>query len=46
MGEFNAYSPDWILHWGKKRNAAGLEALIEGRDLILNNEPRRAIRPT
>lgn len=39
LGDFNAHSTKGNLHSGEKRNDAGLEALIEGYSLILNNEP-------
>lgn len=38
LGDFNANSPEWNLHCGERRDATGLETLIERHELILNNE--------
>lgn len=46
LGDFNAHSSEWNLHSGEKRDAAGLEALIEGYNPTLNNEPGEATNPT
>lgn len=46
LGDFNAHSPDWNMHCGEMRNTSGLEALIKGHDLILNNEPGQSTGPT
>lgn len=46
LENFNAHNPKWNLHCGEKRDAAGLEALIERHDLTLNNESERTTRYT
>lgn len=46
LGDFNAHSPKWNLHFGERSNAAGLEALVDRHDLILNNELGMVTRPT
>lgn len=37
LRDINVQSPEWNLHCGEKREAAGIEALIEEYNLILNN---------
>lgn len=46
LGYFNAHSSDRNLHCSEMRDAACLVALIEEYDLIINNNPEQATRPT
>lgn len=46
LGDFNVPSPEWNLPCGEKRDARGLEALIEEHDLIFNSKPGRATKLT
>lgn len=46
LGDFNAHRPEWNLYSGERREVVGLEALIEEYDLILNNDPGKATKPT
>lgn len=43
---FNAYSLQWNVHYGERRDAMGLEMFIETHDLICNNEPGKVTRLT
>ena len=45
-GDINAHSPVWNSHCQRRQNAAILEELIEQFGLLINNEPRRATRPS
>lgn len=46
MGNFNAYSQEWNLHYRERRYAVVLETLIEKYDLILNHQPAVVIKLT
>lgn len=46
LGDFNAHNPDWNVHYGQKMNVTELEILVMTYNLILNNKPRKATRPT
>lgn len=46
LGDFYSHSLDWNLHCVERIDTAGLEALIERYDMILNNEPGKATRYT
>lgn len=46
LGDFNMHSLESNLHCSKRRNVAGLEALLGKHDLILNNEPGKPTKST
>lgn len=46
MGDMNAHSPMWNPHCNMRRNAGPLEELIESYELIVNNDPDFATRPS
>lgn len=46
LGDFNAHSPEWNVHYGEKREAVGVEKFVGAYNIILNNEPEKALPPT
>lgn len=46
LADFNTLSPQSNIHYGERREASGMEALIATHDLICNNETGNATRPT
>ena len=45
VGNINAYSPVFNSHYHRRQNAIILEKLINQFRILINNEPRSAIRP-
>lgn len=43
---YNAHSPEWNVYCCDRKDAAGLERLVDTLDLILNNKQGKATRPT
>ena len=46
VGDMNAHSPMWNPHCHTKKNAGPLEELIDSYELIVNNDPDYATRPS
>ncbi len=46
VGDMNAYSPMWNPYCHLRKNAGPLEELIDGYDLIVNNDPDYTTRPS
>lgn len=46
LADFNTHGHQLNIYYGETRDTVGLKALIEAHDLIWNNEPGKATRPT
>ncbi len=46
VGDMNAHSPVWNPHCERRKNAGPLEQLLDTYELIVNNDPDYATRPS